>query len=565
MLIYALPNASPIITKYYGLHHQKHVKLLQMITSLNLTSLNPIHYPNPLITQFDSQQKQIHGGITILNLAKKALSGILWAYLSHFGRHAVTFIVMTILARLLVPEQFGLIAFATLLTGFIETVRGFGVNDALIYTNKDVEKAASTVFVINVVIGFLQFAIAYAIAPVALRFVDDPIIVDVIRVLSLIFIITGFGLTFDALLQKELKFKKLFVPELLATFIKGIVSVVLAFMGFGVWSIVFGQLVGGLARTVVKIYVLGWIPKFYFYMEQARELWQYGAQILMFELLNVSLEQADQLFIGTLIGSLQLGYYTIAVKIPELIIANFSLILTKSLFPAFSKLQDDIETLTKGFLLTTRYTSFITIPAGIGMFSVGPELILFIYGNQWEPAIPLFQVLALLGMVMTLPWSAGDVFKAIGRPDVSTKLLVVEALYTFPLIFAFAFYFRTAVMASTANLLALCVTTVLRLVVVSRFLKINPMVFPKIFLTPFISAGVMGLGIYAWRMFAISINLPMVIILIASILLGIIIYAAMMFILERDELMNLVATIKQMRQDNDDDEEEEDMPINLTV
>lgn len=492
-----------------------------------------------------------------MELAKKVMSGIIWAYMSHFGRRIVTLLITAILARLLAPEQFGLIAFAALLTSFIESVRGFGINDALIYTNNEVEKAASTAFVINIVIGVLQYAVAFAIAPLALNFIDDPAIVDIIRVISLTFIILGFGHTFDALLQKELLFKKRFVPEFIATTIKGVVSVILALMGFGVWSIVFGQIVGAFTQTFAKVYALGWIPKFYFYAEQARELWQYGSQIVMFELLNVGLEQADQLFIGTMIGQVQLGYYTIAARIPEMVIANFSIILTKALFPAFSKLQDDIETLKKGFLLTTRYTSFVTIPLGIGMMSVGPEFIRVAFGNQWDAAIPLFQVLSLLGMVMTLPWSAGDLLKSIGRPDISTKLLIVESLYTFPLIFAFAFYWRTAVMASTANLLAMCVTTILRLGVVSRFLKINPFIFIKTFITPFTAAGVMALGVYAWRMYAISFNLPILLILIISVLIGVLIYAGMMFLLEREELLGLIQTVQKMRKEQADEDEDD--------
>ncbi|MEO0597806.1 MAG: lipopolysaccharide biosynthesis protein [Chloroflexota bacterium] len=499
-----------------------------------------------------------------MGLARKTLSGIIWAYASYFGRRIFTLLTTAILARLLVPADFGLVAFATIAVTFMETIRGFGINDALIYTDKDVEKAANTAFIFNILIGVGQCAFMFFAAPFALNFIDDPQVVPVMQVLGLIFIIVGFGQTHDALLQKELQFRKRFLPELLATVFKGIVSIILAFTGFGVWAIVYGQLVGAIAQTIAKWYVLRWVPNFRFYIEQARSLWQYGVQVLMFSLLDNALEQADQFFIGIMLGQVQLGFYAIAARIPEMIIANLSLVLTQALFPAYSKLQHDIPRLKDWFIMTTKYTSFLSVPAGIGMSVVAPELVLIVFGDQWVETIRFLQVLALLGMVATLPWSAGDVMKAIGKPDVSTKLLLVESLYTFPMIFSFIYFTQDAVMASLANLISLCITTVLRLSVVSYYLKMNPLRFVTVFRSPFISAGVMALGVYSWRLWVNSMGSPMLLTLLTSIALGGVIYGAMMFLLERDELMNMIETIKKARSGDDDDDEDEEGEDNVT-
>lgn len=469
-----------------------------------------------------------------MSLGQRTAKGIFWAYATYFGGRILTLISTAILARLLIPEDFGLIGFSLVLMAFIEVSRGFGINEALIYISDEVDEAANTAFWLNVGIGFLQTIFLVLLAPLATTFFDDPRIIDVVRVMALTFIFNGLGQTHDALLQKELEFQRRFIPDLLSNIIKGVTSIVLALMGLGLWSLVIGHLVGAAARTVSKWYVLRWFPKWAFSLKRARELWDYGFYILAFEMLNIALEQADQALIGSLLGAVQLGYYTVAAKIPEMVIANFSIVLTRVIFPTFAKMKDDLEQLTAGFLRTTQYTAFVTIPAGIGMASVARELVLVFFGDQWEPAILLLQVLALLGMMATLPWSAGDVLKALGRPDISTKMLLFEACYTFPLIVILVSQYRVAVMASFANLISLTITAFFRLGVISYYLKLDPRVFVKIFRSPFLSALVMSMVITLWR--TVAQDLPMVLILLVSILLGALVYSVMMWFLERDTL-----------------------------
>lgn len=316
-----------------------------------------------------------------MSLAQRTVKGIFWAYATFFGGRLLTLVSTAILARVLVPKDFGLIGFALVLLAFIEVARGFGINEALIYITDETMEAANTAFILNIGISLLQTALVFMLAPLSLHFFDDPRIVDVVRVMSLSFILNGLGQTHDALLQKELEFQRRFVPDLLSTILKGVVSIALALLDGGVWSLVIGHLVGNLARTAAKWWVLRWLPTFRFYRHRARELWGYGVHILAFEMLNIALEQADQLLIGTMLGALQLGYYSIAARIPEMIIANFSIVLTRVIFPTFAKMKEDREQLINGFLTTTKYTALVTVPFGFGLASVAPELILVVFGK----------------------------------------------------------------------------------------------------------------------------------------------------------------------------------------
>ena len=466
---------------------------------------------------------------------------MMWAYTVFFGSRLVTMLTTAVLARMLFPADFGLFGYALLLLNFVEATRDLGIKEALIYTSERPEDTADTAFFMNIALGLLQYAIAYLLAPLALYFMDDPRLVPILRAMALAFIFNAIGNTHDTLLQKELEFRKRYTPDLYSAVIKGAVSVVMALSGYGVWGLVVGHVVGSIVRMIGKWLLMPWRPRLRFFPDRARALWDYGVHILLFSLLDIALEQADQMFIGTQLGEIQLGYYTIAARIPEMILINFSLVLTKVLFPAYARIKDDVTKLTRGFLLTIKYTSFVTIPVGLGMVAVAPEMVQVVFGSQWAPAIILTQVLALLGMSMTIPWAAGDVFKAIGRPDLSTKLLVIEALYTFPMIAVFTLSTRLAVMASLANLLASMITAVLRLGMTSRFLKFNPLEYFFAFRGGFFGGAVMFGVVTLWR--SVVADADPLVFLLTAIPLGGVVYAGMLWLLERDDVMDAFAML----------------------
>lgn len=490
-----------------------------------------------------------------MNIVSRALKGIFWSYANYFWQRLLNLATTAILARLLVPSDFGLVASALIVMTMFDAIRNFGINDALIYTSEKVEESADTAFIINSLTGLAQYAVVYLLAPFVIHFFDDPRLVDILRVIALGFIFDGLGKTHDALLQKELKFKKSTVPEISATTLKGIASIALAWLGYGVWSIVIGQVIGAAAQTAAKWWALGWVPRLRFHMDRVRALWNYGVHVLLFSLLVVALDLADQTLIGTMLGQEQLGYYSIGVRFPELIIANFSLILSKTLFPTFSKINKDIGLLRSAYLLSIKFTAFATVPAGLGMVAVAREVILIVFGTQWEPAIILMQVLALLGVVSALMWSVGDTLKALGRPDISTKILVIEAIYTFPMIYFITAGTRLAVMASLANLIAISIGAIIRMVVIARMLEIKSTSFFDAFRSPFASAIFMGVVIYGWQALADPLGLSPIISLIVSVTLGAVIYAVCMWWMEKASILEARDTIlNTLRRKQSEDE-----------
>jgi O-antigen/teichoic acid export membrane protein len=476
-----------------------------------------------------------------VNLARSALKGMMWAYAAFFGGRLITLLTTAVLARLLIPEDFGVIAFALLVLNFIESTRSFGINDALIYNTDGEDDAADTAFLINAFIGLAQFVVVFLLAPLAVRFVTNPEIVTVVRWMGLAFIFNGLGQTHDALMQKNLSFKRRFFPDLISAVIKGVMSIGAALLGFGLWSLVIGHVVGSVVRMIAAWLVLRWRPRFRFYMKKARDLWHYGMHILMLNILSIAMEQADPLMVGLLLGELQLGYYTVAAKIPEMIILNIGIVMTRVIFPTYVKIKDDRELLVKSMLVTLKYTAFVVVAIGLGLAATAPEMMRLVYGWKWEPAIPLMQVLPLLGMTSMLAWNAGDVFKAIGRPDISTKLLVIETAYTFGLIWLFVAPSHLAIMVALANLLAYAISAVLRLGLISHYLKFNPRQYFRVYRGAFVAGAAMYGAVTLWRnLLAGQANL---LILLSSIAVGGIVYIAILYLLERDDIKQASKTV----------------------
>jgi O-antigen/teichoic acid export membrane protein len=480
-----------------------------------------------------------------VKLAQSALKGMIWAYASFFGGRLLNMITTVVLARLLVPAEIGLVGFAIIVLNFIESARSFGVNDALIYNDKRVEDAADTAFLLNIAIGLLQYSIAFAVAPLAVHFIDDVRIVTIVRVMSFAFVINSFGQVNDAMLQKELQFRRRFIPELSSVVIKGTVSIGAAFLGFGVWSIVIGHVIGAISRTTISWLVVRWRPRFRFYADKARELWHYGIHILMLNALSIAVDQADPLMVGTLLGTVQLGYYTIASKLPDLIVVNLSLVLTRVIFPAYVKMKNDREMLTRSYLTTTKYTVMLTAAAAVGMSAVAPELMRVLFpGGKWAPAIPLLQVLAFSGLAATLAWNAGDVFKAIGRPDISTKLLLIDSLYTFALIYFMASRSGLALMAALANMIAYFMSAVIRLYLTSRFLKFSPTRYIGVYRGTFAAAINMYAAVSLWR--TLTATWAQSLTLVTSVLVGAVVYIGILWMIERQALKDAIAMVRSL-------------------
>ncbi|MBA4376394.1 MAG: hypothetical protein C0401_09510 [Anaerolinea sp.] len=405
------------------------------------------------------------------SLLSATIKGTAWNYVTFALSKGVTFIATLILARLLTPNEFGLMAIGLIAIGFLDTFSGMGVENVIVYKQENIEHNSNVAFTLGLIINSTISITTFLIAPFVATFFNDPRVTDIIRALSVIFVIWGIGNIHAARLKKELRFHQTLLPELGKSTAKAIVSIGMALLGYGVWSLVWGQIAANVAASSLYWLAYRWRPRLDLDLDTSRELLGYSSQTVLTAFMGVIVSNLDYLIVGKRLGSENLGYYTMAFRVPELLIINTCYIVSNALFPAYSKLQNDLKMLQKGFLLTLRYIALYTIPVGVGLIIVTPELIKVVFGNRWIPAIPVMQAISLYAVVYSLSFNAGDIYKAIGRPDIMNKLGLINLALAIPLLWMAAGYdIYTVALAQVA---AHTFLTIMRLVVIKRIISLR--------------------------------------------------------------------------------------------
>ncbi|WP_339134464.1 MAG: lipopolysaccharide biosynthesis protein [Candidatus Electrothrix sp. GW3-4] len=364
-------------------------------------------------------------------IAKATIFGTLWAYASTYSSKLMVLVSTTILARLLAQEDFGIVGYALVIMGYLDIINGLGIGPALIYYPRDDERT-NMAFWLGLAVGITLFAMAWFLAPLAGEYFNDARAVPVTRVLALSFPLSALSLVHEFLLRKELAFKRKAVADFVRAMGKGIISIVLALLGFGVWSLVIGQLMGVVFSVLAYWKVMPWYPSCHLNFSHTRSLLTYGLNIVSVRALSVVSLNTDFLLVGRYLGAALLGTYSLAFRIPEMIIGQFADIIGQVLFPAYSKMGYDSETYQKGVVMTIRYVSLVTVPVGLGLALVARPFVLTLFTEKWENAIPVLVAISLAMVLDTLTYNFGDVYKALGRPNILTKLAIVRVIILLP-------------------------------------------------------------------------------------------------------------------------------------
>ena len=288
----------------------------------------------------------------------------------------------------------------------------------------------SSVFWVNVMIGCLLFAVSLAIAPLLAAFYQQEELTSVIRLSSVGFLIASFGVAQQAMLMKEMSFKALMIRDISATLLAGATGIVMALLGFGVWSLV-GQMLAFTIIDTLALWIFStWRPSWCFSWATVRDLAGFSGNLLAFGIVNYLARNTDYLLIGKFLGAEALGLYTLAYKLMLVPLQNVSWVISKVMFPAFSRVQDRIDKIRNAYLKIIKLVSLIAFPMMAGLFALAPALITTAFGDRWRSAVLPIQILALCGMLQSVGTMPGTVFRSQGRADIELKLGILNALLT---------------------------------------------------------------------------------------------------------------------------------------
>jgi PST family polysaccharide transporter len=374
-----------------------------------------------------------------------------------------------------------------------------------------------------------------AVAPLVALFFQEPLVTPILRWLSLTFVIEALSSVHLVRLKRELAFQRKLIPDLGRSVLKGLVSISLALAGFGVWSLVIGQLIGVATAAVLAWIVLPWRPRLTINFGLTRQMLKYGFSIMGMDTLAVLENNLDYLLVGRIFGNATLGIYTLAYRLPELLGVNTLWVMAGALFPAYASVQHQAHLLRQGFLTALRYTAMFSVPIALGMLLAADPLVRVAFGEQWLAAIPVLRVLALFVLVMSIGFNAGDIYKAIDRTDILIKMGLLRVTLMLPVLWA-GTYFGLVGVAIGHLIIGLAYNT-LNLWVATRVVKVS---WSDILLQlkPSFLSG-LALILLAGPVVYLTNDILPPVRLVMIILAGAVGYLSILWLLERESLLRV--------------------------
>jgi len=361
-----------------------------------------------------------------MSLRKSALSGMFWTFIQQISTQGISFIVSIILARLLLPEEFGLIAFLGVFIAIGNVFIDSGLNQSLIRTQNATQEDYSTIFYFNVLLSIIIYLVMYLSAPLIADFYNQPTLVEIVRIYGLVLIIGSFSLIQYTKLTKEMNFKKQMLISLPSLIISSTVSILMAYNDFGVWSLVWGALIKTSAFSIQLWLWSSWRPTFNISKERIKYHLNFGYKITLSALINTFFQEIYTILIGKFFTPAQVGFYNRANTLRQLPVKNISATLNKVTYPLFSKIQDDNVQLKNTNKKIMQMSVFLVAPLLLFMSALSEPLFRFLFTEKWLPAVPYFQILCLSGIVLPISSYNFNILKVKGRSDIFLKLEIVK-------------------------------------------------------------------------------------------------------------------------------------------
>jgi teichuronic acid exporter len=363
-----------------------------------------------------------------MSLKQQATSGLVWTFAQQFGDQGISFIVSIILARLLLPAEFGLIGMVTVFIAIGQSLVTAGLTQSLIRDQNSDQEDLSTVFYFNLIASAFIYLLVYFLAPFIADFYQQLELTKIIRVLCLIFIIGAFSSVQMSRLTKLLDFKTQTIISLPSTILSGIVGIVLAYLGYGVWSLVWSRISLEFLKTIQLWFYSKWSPSFIFNYEKFKDHFNFGYKLTLSGLLDTIFQNIYILIIGRYFAAAQVGYYTRSQSLRNLPINNLSKALNKVTYPLFSSIQNDEVRLKRGYSILMRIVLFVISPILILGVVLATPIFRFLLTEKWVPAVPFFQILCIAGILYPINAYNLNILKVKGKSALFLKLEILKKI-----------------------------------------------------------------------------------------------------------------------------------------
>lgn len=478
-----------------------------------------------------------------MQLKKDAVKGVKWASASQLGRQIIQYTTTIILAALLTPSDFGLMAMAIVIVGFLEIFKDLGTAAAIIQNQNLSEESLSSIFWVNVGFGLLVAIIVFLAAPLGADFFNNVKIENILKVLSISFIFSSFGTVHKKLLEKELKFDSLAKIELVGVAIGAVVGISLALLEFGVWSLVLQSLSIVVITTSLLWIMNSWRPIFFFSYLKIKPIISYSLNLLGYNVFNYFVRNTDYLLIGKYLGERELGHYYLAYKIMLYPLRNISLVVSRVLFPIYSKIQNDNERFRKIYTKVANAISFLTFPLMIGVFALSDLFTVTFFSNKWDTTLlaVLLMILAPVGLSQSIATTTGSIYQAKGKTDWMFRWGVVSGIIY---VTGFVIGLNWGVIGVAVSYLISSIILLYHVFAIPfKLIELKFSEFTVSFKEPLLISAILFSVLLLLKFFLVNFLVPELFFVIL-ILVGLIVYAFSMKILGANKLKELISLIK---------------------
>ena len=357
---------------------------------------------------------------------QRVLSNLIWRFMERCGAQLVSFAVTVVLARLIEPEVFGLVATVTIVTSILMVFADSGMGNALIQKKDPDDLDFSSVFYFNIVFCLLLYIALYFTSPMLAKLYKEPSLTPILRVLGLTVVVAGVKNVQQAYVSKTLQFKRFFFATLGGTLLSGAVGIAMALMGYGIWALVAKELVNVTVNTAILWLTVGWKPKFMFSLKRLGALLSFGWKLLVSALLDTVYNKLRQIIIGIKYTSADLAFYERGNSLPNLVVENINSSIDSVLLPVLSDEQDSKEQVRRMTRRAIKVSSYIMMPMMIGLAVCAEPLVRLLLTEKWLPCVPYLRVFALTYAFYPVHTANLNAIKAMGRSDLFLILEIIK-------------------------------------------------------------------------------------------------------------------------------------------
>ena len=366
-----------------------------------------------------------------MKLKHKIVGGVVWNSIGLVIDNGLDMLVKLILARLLLPKDFGIIGFAVVFMGMIKVFSDMGMSAALIQRKEEHLKPIDydTAFWAGIAWGlFLAAITTFIVTPISVSFFNQPLLRSIIPVLSINLVLKPLANVHVVNITRELDFKKIVLPRNISRITASIIAIIMALTGFGVWSLVFQRVLTNIFLVILYSFVSPWRPKMRYSFTSFKKIFSFGVYTTGTKVFNYLTGNIDYLLIGKMLGANPLGVYTLAYNVTYVVRGQIMNVINKVFFPVYSIIQDDLTTIKRYYFKVIKYNCIMTYPIMIGIILLAKPLVLFGLGEKWINAITPMRLMAGAGLVHLLTISNTTLLRGIGRPRLEMIMSVIKTL-----------------------------------------------------------------------------------------------------------------------------------------